>query len=135
MIRPHSIRAAALMLGLGLAVAGPATAADAPSFQRDIVPLLKNRCAACHLTGEEPGGMALHPGGAYGSLVDMPSEEAALKRVKPGDPAGSYLLHKLKGTHVEAGGVGVRMPMDSPPLNGAEIARIQAWIAAGAPRN
>lgn len=130
------MRTALPFLGLAvLLLSGNPAAADGPSFKKDIAPLLKNRCAACHLTGEEPGGMALHPGGAFASLVDAPSQETELKRVKPGDPAGSYMLHKIKGTHLEVGGVGVRMPMDAPPLNGAEIARIQAWIAAGAQNN
>lgn len=127
-------KALPVLLLAGLLAGSPA-AADGPSFKKDIVPVLKKSCAACHLTGEEPGGMALHPGGAFASLVGVPSQETDLKRVNPGDPAGSYMLHKIKGTHATVGGVGVRMPMDAPPLNGAEIARIQAWIAAGAKNN
>jgi len=114
------------------AVAPGGRAADTPSFQRDIAPLLKVYCAACHLTGEEGGGMALHPRAAYRALVGVKSLGSPLLRVKPGTPDESYLVRKLEGTHVEAGGSGLRMPMDGAPLSKAQIAAIRAWTAAGA---
>jgi cytochrome c553 len=112
-----------------------ATEPAAVSFQRDIAPLLKVRCAACHLTGEEAGGMALHPRAAYRTLVGVKSAGSPLLRVQPGAPDASYLLRKLEGTQVEAGGGGMRMPMDGEALSAAEIQTIRAWIAAGAPDN
>jgi hypothetical protein len=36
-----------------------ASVASGVSFERDIAPILEKRCAVCHLTGDEPGGMAL----------------------------------------------------------------------------
>lgn len=105
------------------------------SFVRDIAPLLKTRCAPCHLTGEEPGHMALHPKAAYKSLVNAPSVESSLLRVKPGVADESYMIRKLAGTHLEAGGSGMRMPMEGPPLSAVEIAMIRRWINAGAFEN
>jgi hypothetical protein len=104
-------------------------------FKRDIVPLLKTRCAVCHLTGEEPGNQALYPAAAYKSWVGVPSIESPLLRVKPGAPDESYVVHKLEGTHLAAGGKGVRMPMDGDPLTIQEIQTIREWIGAGAPDN
>lgn len=115
-----------------LAAASLARAEAAPSFQRDVAPLLKFRCAACHLTGEEGGAMALHPRAAYAALVGVRSLESPLARIKPGAPDESYLVHKIQGTQVEVGGGGLRMPADGEPLTAAEIAMIRAWIAAGA---
>jgi hypothetical protein len=104
-------------------------------FKRDIVPLLKVRCAVCHLTGDEAFGMALYPGAAYKSLVNVPSGESPLLRVKPGKPDESYVIRKLEGTQAAAGGKGLQMPIDSGPLSPAEIGVIRAWIAEGAKDN
>lgn len=115
-------------------VAGPVQAGDV-SFARDIAPVLKRSCAICHLTGDEPGSMALHPKGAYKALVGVKSEESALLRVAPGNPEGSYLFLKITGRHLEAGGMGETMPLGANPLTDADIAAIRQWIAAGAKNN
>ncbi len=113
----------------------PPAVAVSPSFSQDIVPILKRRCATCHLTGDEPGGMALYPEAAYDSLVGAASIEADMMRVEPGDPQASYLFRKLEGTHIEAGGYGDPMPLEGWPLPAADIDLFKQWIAAGAPRN
>jgi hypothetical protein len=126
-----------VICALGFIIFGATTtrADEAVSFERDIVPLLKSRCAACHLTGQEPGHMALHPKAAYQSLVDVQSFESPLLRVKPGAPDESYIIRKLEGTHLAAGGIGLRMPLEGGPLSEVEIQRIREWITAGAPKN
>jgi hypothetical protein len=130
----HGLRLCVLLL-LGLAGAGAARADEPVGFAKDIAPLLKSHCAPCHLTGEEPGQMALHPKGAYESLVGTQSTESKLLRVKPGSANDSYMIHKLEGTHLEVGGIGMRMPMEGAPLTADEIAMIRHWIDAGAPDN
>jgi hypothetical protein len=127
----------ALAVPAALSVCAAAAAADAAavSFSRDLVPVLRSQCAICHLTGQEPGQMALHPRAAYKSIVGAPSVEAPLARVKPGAPEESYLLRKIEGTHLDAGGNGERMPLAQAPLDAATIAKFRAWIAAGAPEN
>ena len=120
-----------LAIGSTLATGG-SLAADAVSFARDVAPLLKERCASCHLSGQEEGNLALHPTAAYASLVNVPSIESDLLRVKPGSPAQSYLLLKLEGKHLDAGGSGARMPFGEPPLDEAMLQRIRLWIANGA---
>lgn len=112
----------------------PAPAA-AVSFSRDIVPLLRTQCATCHMTGMEPGNMALHPGAAYANLVNVKSPVSGLFRVVPGKPEQSYLLMKLEGTHLDHGGKGVRMPFGVPPLPQKVIDQIAAWISQGAKNN
>ncbi|MFU8765256.1 MAG: hypothetical protein ACNA7T_12065 [Haliea sp.] len=104
----------------------------AVSFSTEITPLLTRRCAVCHITGEEPGELALVPGSAYASLVDIPSQQSTLLLVDPGEPAKSYLYHKLAGSHVEAGGEGARMPFASPPLPDAQLQLVRRWIQEGA---
>lgn len=99
--------------------------------------------SACH-TGEhneaDLGGLDdLEQG--FAALVNVPSvqsnaggEEAPLRRVEPGDAEASYLIHKLEGTHLEppANGSGLRMPAEAPRLTAEFVARIRAWINAGA---
>ena len=121
---------------LVLVSTGNTLADEAVSFKTDLVPLLKKRCAVCHLTGGEAGNMALHPRAAYGSLVDVASVQAEnMLRVAPGDPDTSYLLHKLEDTHLDAGGTGARMPFNEPPLDPEAVQLFRAWIEAGAPEN
>lgn len=113
----------------------PASPSAAVSFSRDIVPLLRRTCATCHVTGSEAGSIALHPGAAYKSLVGVPSAQSKWLRVKPNAPDESYLVMKLDGTHLDAGGTGARMPLGAPPLDDDTRRRIREWIAAGAPNN
>lgn len=113
-----------------------AVAMAAPvSFEREVLPIFKQHCMACHITGEEQGGLALAPRLAHGSLVGVPSRESPLQRVKPGQPDASYLIRKLDGTHQEAGGSGVQMPMGGAVLDAATRDIIRRWIAEGAARH
>ena len=52
------------------------------------------------------------------------AEVPALKRVTPGDPNNSYVIHKLEGTQT----VGQRMPLGGPFLDQATINEVRAWI-------
>jgi hypothetical protein len=113
----------------------PAATTGAVSFSRDLVPVLKSSCATCHLTGTEAGNLALHPGAAYKSLVNVQSIESKWLRVKPGAPDESYMLMKLDGTHLDGGGSGGRMPFNMEPLDAGTRQRFRDWIAAGAADN
>ncbi|MGE0665903.1 MAG: hypothetical protein AB7O49_05015 [Sphingomonadales bacterium] len=123
------------VLPLALGAWSIAQAAEPVSFSKDIVPILKTRCVMCHLTGQEPGNMKLAPKAAYATLVGAKAAETDLKRVEPGKPDQSYLVRKLDGTHVDAGGTGVRMPLGGAPLPEAQMAAIRTWIEQGAPNN
>ncbi|MFA7555754.1 MAG: hypothetical protein WCY88_16035 [Spongiibacteraceae bacterium] len=105
------------------------------SFKSDIVPLLKRRCATCHITGNEPGLISLVPKRAYANLVGIDSVGSSMKRVAAGDPEQSYLMHKLLGSQLEVGGVGERMPFMAPALTSDKIDKIYRWIEAGAINN
>ncbi|HSW15964.1 MAG TPA: hypothetical protein VLJ86_01960 [Ramlibacter sp.] len=123
--------AVAALFGLPHAMA---TAAPV-SFEREVLPIFKQHCMACHITGEEQGGLALAPRRAHASLVGVPSRASPLQRVKPGQPDASYLIRKLDGTHQEAGGTGVQMPMGGAVLDATLRDTIRRWIAEGAMRN
>lgn len=102
------------------------------SFAVDVwEPLLAPNCN-CHDSGT--GGLKLgeDAAGAYAALVNVTSDELPeMDRVEPGDPAASYMLHKVKGTHLEVGGSGFQMPY-AHPLRPGQQATIEQWIADGA---
>ena len=109
-----------------------------PDFDADIQPILESACL-CHFSAMPGGDMTapylnLNAGFAVGELVDVDSVQVpSMKRVAPGDVEGSYLVHKLHGTHAEVGGPADTDPMPPlAPLPDADIERIEAWIAAGA---
>jgi CHRD domain/Bacterial Ig domain len=93
-------------------------------------------CGGCHTGGGNslPSSMNLSNRAAiYASLVNVQSlEQPNLLRVKPGDAADSYVVHKLEGT---PGITGARMPFGGPYESQAEINTLIAWINAGAPNN
>jgi hypothetical protein len=51
-----------------------------------------------------------------------------LRRVEPGDPGNSYLVHKIEGRAAFGGA----MPLGLPALGADQIDLIRQWIAAGA---
>lgn len=106
------------------------------SFSEQVAPLIQQRCASCHMTGQEPGSMRLVTDKAYEALVDVPAADGAeLVRVKPGHPEDSYLYRKLKGNHYDVGGKGGRMPLGMPSLPGPQLQLIHDWIEQGAKDN
>lgn len=93
-------------------------------------------CTNCHTNvGRNPaGGLNLLSSVAYDQLVNVPSlQRTDLRRVNPGNPDASYLVHKVDG---RAGIVGRRMPIGGPPfLTDGQILILRRWIELGAPRN
>src|SRR5690606_4155494 len=85
------------------------------SFIQDVAPIFQGSCAFpnCHGTqSPNPAGkpMVLTSASAYDAVVGVASFQLpAMPRIAPGNPEGSYLLHKLRGTHGQVGGSGGRM--------------------------
>ncbi|HEY7923516.1 MAG TPA: PSD1 and planctomycete cytochrome C domain-containing protein [Vicinamibacteria bacterium] len=97
-----------------------AGARPAPDFERDIRPILEANCVSCHGPKQQE------------SLLRLDTRGQALKGgmsgavIVPGKSRESPLVQHLRGELTP------RMPNEKPPLAGAEIARIAAWIDAGA---
>ena len=88
------------------------------------------RCVSHHGDHATEAGLDLRDGMARANLVNVPSVQAALDLVEPGDPESSYLVHKIEARD---GIVGDRMPPGGAALTEDEIAAIRDWIRAGAP--
>ena len=111
------------------------TSSSGVSYSKDIQPIFNSYCVVCH-QGAGQAGLTLEPSLSYSKLVGVQSTESSTElRVKAGAPDQSYLLAKLNGTQVQAGGSGVQMPYGATPLPQAQISLIQQWIAAGALNN
>jgi hypothetical protein len=90
-------------------------------FARDVQPILRARCTRCH--GAEQQRSQLRLDSRTGALRGGMSGAVVL----PGDSRGSALFQRITGVLQPS------MPFEGPPLPAEEIARIQAWIDAGAP--
>lgn len=108
----------------------PPPAGFGPDFSAIQANVFTPDCATsgCHSGASPPGGLNLDAANSYAMLVGVQSSQnMALQRVEPGDPANSYLVQKLEGT---ASG-GQQMPPGAP-LPQAEIDVIRQWIQDGA---
>ncbi len=82
----------------------------------------------CHAGQFEPNLST--PALMYHNLVTAPGLEHPRQfRVKPGEPNDSLLIDKLRNRDVAT-----QMPLGADPLDEADIAAFEAWIAAGALR-
>jgi len=110
------------------------------SIQKDIFETTdsagRTSCVTCHTNvGRNPaGGLNLVHDLAYDQLVNVASTQLpTLKRVNPGSPDTSYIVHKIEG---RAGITGRRMPFNGPPyLTDGQALILKRWIELGAPRN
>jgi hypothetical protein len=100
--------------------AGPASG-EAVQFARDVAPLLLANCMECHGDQNPSAGFSLY---SFERLLAGGGRGAP---VAAGKAAESLLVKKLRGT-----ADGDRMPQGGDPLPGEAMAKIEAWITAGA---
>src|ERR1019366_5473202 len=112
-----SIRGPAAAVLSVLIVFAVAAAEPAPSFEKQIAPLLQSRCLKCHNPAKARGGLdltthdALHKGGEKGVVV------------VPGKSLDSVLYAKVRDGKMPPG----------QPLGESEVALVRGWIDDGAP--
>ena len=117
---------------LGLCALTLVAAPGEVSFKRDVQPIFDHHCADCHGAKKQKARLNLSPETAYQELVNMSSAEIpSILRVKPGDPADSYLWQKLEHTAKKGSG----MPKGwfwAKNLDQRDMDTIKAWIEQGA---
>lgn len=92
----------------------------AADFERDVYPVFEKHCFGCHNAGTKMGSLDLETfdgllrGGNNGTIL------------VPGKSTESRLYTMLTGEQTPA------MPMDGKLLPAAEVAKVKAWIDAGA---
>jgi mono/diheme cytochrome c family protein len=120
-------------------VAGPTPdlAPTLSSIQREIFNTTdssgRQACIQCHTdNGRTPaGGLVLLEGRSHGAIVGVGSrQKVGAVIVVPGDPDGSYLIHKIEG---RGDIIGQRMPRTGGPyLTEGQVRIIRRWIELGA---
>jgi uncharacterized protein (TIGR03118 family) len=97
-------------------------------------------CSGCHTGGGTslPGVQNLTAGNTFANIVNVASiEQPSLLRIKPNDPANSYLVQKILGA---PGITGSRMPFGcgstaNPCLDQPTIDLVKTWVSQGALNN
>lgn len=98
-----------------------ATTAVAVDFEKEVRPLLRERCVECHGPKKQKGELRLDAktfafkGGHDGMAI------------KPGDSAGSPIFERITTTDDDQ-----RMPPKGEPLSAAQIQMLKTWIDTGA---
>ncbi len=111
---PHLAVLTALTATLGVSAA--------PDFQKEVLPILQQRCIECHGPDKQKGKLRLDTvEAALKGGNDGPSYQA-------GDAANSVLIQRvsLPADHDD------RMPPEGDPLSEAQITVLKEWIASGA---
>ena len=117
---------ALLLTASPLAAQTTGSTTPAVDFNRDVRPILSNRCLACHGPddGQREAGLRLDdPTSATTKL------ESGQTAIVPGKPAESQLLQRIHSTDND-----LRMPPPEfgQPLTAAEQQILERWIAGGA---
>ena len=111
--------------GSAMTAMPPSTGGTAPTSMATFDSIQSNvftpKCAGCHSGSNPPVNLNLDATHSYDDLVNVPStDQPAILRVKPGDPADSFLVQ-----HIESEGDGAST---------TDLSFIEQWIAEGASR-
>jgi hypothetical protein len=100
-----------------------AQTASAPvDYDRQVHPILAEKCFACHSAEKRSGGLSLS---SYEEVLNGGRNGGT---VRPGKSAESLLIMRVSGE------IQPRMPLVGAPLSDAELAIVRAWIDQGARR-
>jgi hypothetical protein len=120
-VMPRTLSTSVIVVTLMAPAAGPAHAADAVDFNRDVRPILSDKCFFCH--GPDPKQRK--------AGLRLDDRAVAIKKgaIVPGKPAESDLIDRINATD------DAKMPpADShKALTDAQKDTLKRWIAAGAP--
>lgn len=126
-----SLLTLAYLFTAAVIVVPSASAADpsAPTYERDVRPILGRHCTICHNAGKKDvpdvsGGLALD---SYDSIQKGTSQHPI---VISGKAKLSELTRRLEDPDEDR-----RMPLSEEPLDAAEQDLIRRWIDAGMPRD
>ena len=123
-LRRSLLAGAALLWGSSIVLTSGASRSAPQSirlgYEKDIRPLIAEQCLDCHSQDKRKGGLSL---ATYADILDGGKDGPI---VRPGNGAGSLMIHRLTGQ------TGPQMPKDGVPLSDQEIAMIRRWIDEGA---
>jgi Protein of unknown function (DUF1549)/Protein of unknown function (DUF1553)/Planctomycete cytochrome C len=91
-------------------------------FVHEVAPILKKHCAECHMGEKHKGGLSMN------TREDMMKENDDGFILEPGNSKKSLLIHLITTEDEDE-----RMPPKGKGLAEDEVAKLAAWIDAGAP--
>ena len=97
-------------------------AAAAVDFEKDILPILEDRCIDCHGPDKDKSSFRVDQ-----RAILLVGGDSGLKSVVPGSPAESHLIELVKTDDEDE-----RMPPKGDPLTSEQIAMLEQWITEGA---
>ena len=114
------IRSFFIVLCLGWVSLGQA----AVNYNRDVLPILVNKCFACHGTDQAKRKVGLR----LDTKASAYAERDGIHAVVPGQPEASELVTRIFSTDSDE----VMPPSEEVALTGAEKATLRQWISDGA---
>ena len=112
----------ALVLAASWQLAATADDRAAVRFEKDVLPILTQRCGSCHGRNEPEAGLS------FTDLAAATKElESGHHAIVPGKPEESELIRRVTSTDPDE-----RMPSKGVPLSAEQIAALRQWIADGA---
>lgn len=100
----------------------PPAANHSVDFAKDVRPIFEKSCQSCHGAEKQKGGYRLDS-----KTTALKGGETYSPAIKPGDSAGSPLIHLVAGLVPDS-----RMPAKGDPLTPEQISLLRAWIDQGA---
>jgi len=100
----------------------PPAAARPVDFSKEVQPILSKSCVSCHGAEKQKSGYRLDSLAAA-----LKGGETYSPAIKPGDSAGSPLIHLVAGLVQDS-----LMPAKGDPLTPEQIGLLRAWIDQGA---
>ncbi|MCE9632514.1 MAG: PSD1 and planctomycete cytochrome C domain-containing protein [Planctomycetia bacterium] len=111
---------------VALAASSVGVAEEKPDFNRDVRPILSDRCFSCHGPDQEDRQAGLRLDLREGATAVL---ESGGKAVVPGDPAASEVIARITSTDPD---VVMPPPRLNKPITPAEAEILRRWIATGA---
>jgi mono/diheme cytochrome c family protein len=100
----------------------PASAVEV-SFEQDIRPIFEQHCLKCHGPEKQKAAYRLDA-----KRIALTGGDSHAPNIIPGKAADSPLVRFISGEDED-----VKMPPKGKPLAETDVAKIRAWIDAGAP--
>lgn len=126
MLRTRLMLASIFSAGvIWLGISGSAVRADAnkPTYEEDVLPVLKTACINCHGNDKQRGGLNL---ATFSATMEGGSSGAV---VNPGDPDKSRLY--TLSAHIEE----PKMPPNGSKMDDGKLKLLRTWIEQGAREN
>jgi hypothetical protein len=121
----HTAPTLCAVLAIGLSMAG-ARAAEKLEFNRDIRPILSDRCFACHGPDDAKREAGLHLNEVSGATAEL---DSGTRAIVPGKPDESEMLARITSTDPD---VVMPPPHLGKPITPKEAEILRRWVEEGA---